>query len=191
MVETSASGLYTANLGNIKAGEAVTVEIKYAQLLRFEQGRIRLSIPTVIAPRYGDASAVLAPHETADADLSADYPFTLKLDIVGAAANGEIASPSHQIKTEKSGAGVTVTLGDARLDRDFILTLDKLSGHSFAAAAPIALSDGAAPPEKSAEKFAALASFYPDLPQTDAPIYLKILVDCSGSMGGDSIRSAK
>ena len=66
MVEKSASGLYTANLGNLKDGEEAVIEIEYAQLLRFEQGRVRLSIPTTIAPRYGDAHGPggLAPHET-------------------------------------------------------------------------------------------------------------------------------
>jgi len=42
MVEQSAWGLYTANLGNLKDKEEVTIEIEYAQLLRFEQGQVRL-----------------------------------------------------------------------------------------------------------------------------------------------------
>lgn len=72
MEEQSATGLYTANLGNIKNGESVTVAIRYAQLLRFEQGRVRLSIPTVIAPRYGDAhrQGGLSPHESDSVDLA-------------------------------------------------------------------------------------------------------------------------
>lgn len=38
MVEHSARGLYSANLGNLKPGESAVIEIEYAQLLRFEQG---------------------------------------------------------------------------------------------------------------------------------------------------------
>ena len=73
LVEQSAPGLYTANLGNLQDGEEATIEIEYAQLLRFEQGGLRLSIPTVVAPRYGDPQAQggLAPHETTDADWQA------------------------------------------------------------------------------------------------------------------------
>jgi Ca-activated chloride channel family protein len=55
MVERSAQGLYTANLGNLKPGEEAVVEIEYVQLLRFEQGQIRITLPTTVAPRYGDA----------------------------------------------------------------------------------------------------------------------------------------
>jgi Ca-activated chloride channel family protein len=54
MVERSGRGLYTANLGNLLPGETAVIEIEYAQLLNFEADRIRLSIPTTIAPRYGD-----------------------------------------------------------------------------------------------------------------------------------------
>ncbi|NBQ89738.1 MAG: VWA domain-containing protein, partial [Betaproteobacteria bacterium] len=54
MVEQTGTGLYTANLGNLLPGESLDIELEYAQLLRFEQGRIRLTVPTVIAERYGN-----------------------------------------------------------------------------------------------------------------------------------------
>lgn len=65
MVERSARGLYTANLGNLKPGEDAVIEIDYAQLLRFEQDQIRITVPTTVGPRYGDAhrTAGLAAHE--------------------------------------------------------------------------------------------------------------------------------
>lgn len=43
MVERSARGLYTANLGNLNPGEEAVIEIEHAQLLRFEQGQIRIT----------------------------------------------------------------------------------------------------------------------------------------------------
>ena len=46
MVQKSAKGLYTANLGNIKAGESVSIELHCAQLLSPQQGRIRVCVPT-------------------------------------------------------------------------------------------------------------------------------------------------
>ncbi|MDR3077705.1 MAG: VIT and VWA domain-containing protein, partial [Planctomycetota bacterium] len=182
MVAESTCGLYTANLGNIQGGDEVTVEVRYAQLLRFEQGRIRLCLPTVVAPRYGDphGRGGLAPHESAGVDPGVEYPLTLKLDLLGQVAQGEIASPSHkiEIKARENGLSVLLTTG-AKLDRDFILTLGKLTGASFALAAP----DG--------QEHLLLASFCPALPIQEAPQRLKILVDCSGSMAGDSIESAK
>ena len=135
LVEQSSPGLYTANLGNLKDGEEATIELEYAQLLRFEQGGLRLSIPTVVAPRYGDAHAEggLAPHESTAADWQARYPFTLSLDIAGPAAQVRLSSPSHRIEvqpvpdqgTPGQTQTVRVTLGQGGwLDRDFVLRLD-------------------------------------------------------------------
>ena len=183
MVQESSPGLYTANLGNIKAKEAISVEIRCAQLLRFEQDRIRVKIPTVIAPRYGDPhkSGGLAPHETDKVDLSARYPFSVRLDIMGETAKAKITSPSHPdtvITATENGASVLLEAG-AMLDRDFILVLQGLAGHSFALSVP------------DEERHTVLASFCPKLPVKADPVLLKILVDCSGSMEGDSIRQAQ
>ena len=56
MLERAGDGLCTVNLGNLMAGEEATIRYRYAQLLRFEHGSVRLAVPTVIAPRYGDPS---------------------------------------------------------------------------------------------------------------------------------------
>ena len=183
MVEKSAGGLYTANLGNLMFDEEAVIEIEYAQLQHFEQGRIRLSISTTIAPRFGDAhrEGGLAPHETDSVNPLVEYPFTLKLDVYGQAAKANLSSPSHKVKIAAIDEGVSVRLEQGgMLDRDFILSLDGLEGQCFAVMAP----DG--------EQHAVLASFCPRLPaQEESPLLLKILVDCSGSMGGDSIAQAR
>jgi Ca-activated chloride channel family protein len=183
MVEQSSSGLYTANLGNLKDRESVTIEIEYVQLLRFEQGQVRLTIPTVIAPRFGDAHQPhgLGLYETDAVNPLAEYPLTLKVDIVGQIAKAKIACPSHRVLTAAIENGLSVTLErGAMLDRDFILNLGGVSGQSFAVSAP----DG--------EQFITLASFCPQVPlKQAAPLLLKILVDCSGSMAGDSMDGAK
>ena len=183
MVEQSASGLYTANLGNLKDKEEVTIEIEYAQLLRFEQGQVRLCISTVIAPRFGEShrSGGLALHETDSVNPMAEYPLTLKLDILGQIARAKLTCPSHKVSTTAIERGLAVLLeSGGMLDRDFILNLDGLAGHSFAVTAP----DG--------DQKMVLASFCPQLPVHEAaPLMIKILVDCSGSMQGDSIEAAK
>lgn len=196
LVEQSSPGLYTANLGNLQDGEEATIELEYAQLLRFEQGGLRLSIPTVVAPRYGDPQAQggLAPHESTEADWQARYPFTLTLDITGPAARARLSSPSHRIEvqpvpnqgTPGQTDAVRVTLGQGGwLDRDFVLRLDDLDGQAFCVTAP----DG---DEIQPQAQAVLASFCPRLPAQElAPLSLKILVDCSGSMAGDSMAQAK
>jgi Ca-activated chloride channel family protein len=129
MVERSGRGLYTANLGNLLPGETAVIEIEYAQLLNFEADRIRLSIPTTIAPRYGDQhlQGGLEPHLTAAANGLVEYGFFMTLDIHGTAAKGMVSSPTHAIKTTKSSDGINVQLGkQAYLDRDFVLLIEDL-----------------------------------------------------------------
>lgn len=183
MVERSARGLYSANMGNLKPGESAVIEIEYAQLLRFEQGQIRITIPTTVAPRYGDEHATggLAAHQSTAADMLVQYPLTMKITLTGEIALAAVQSPSHPVVLARQGEALVVSLAQTGfLDRDFVLLLQGLEGQSFATVAP----DG--------EGFAVLASFCPTMPsQTKEPLLLKVLVDCSGSMGGDSISAAR
>jgi Ca-activated chloride channel family protein len=82
MVEALADGLHTANIGNLKPGDELVLDVRFAQLLSFEPGRLRLAIPTTIAPRYGNAeSAGLQPQQVPHASLLAEYPLALSVTI--------------------------------------------------------------------------------------------------------------
>ena len=183
MLEKSRLGLYTANLGNLKPGEEAVILIEYAQLLRFEKGRVRITVPTVIGERYGDEVSLghMAPHQTAESSLLVEYPFTASLDILGSMAQGTIDCPSHpaDIQSIEGGRRLQLTKGGF-LDRDLIVTIEDLQGESYVCASE---DDGA---------YAVIASFCPQLQQKEpSPLGLKILVDCSGSMQGDSIAQAQ
>ena len=45
LVERASDGLYTANVGNLMPGEKAVVRYRYAQLLRFDKGQVRLTSP--------------------------------------------------------------------------------------------------------------------------------------------------
>ena len=183
MLEKSPLGLYTANIGNLKVGDEAVIEIEYAQLLRFEKGRLRITVPTVIGQRYGEAreQGHVAAHQGVDTDPLVDYPFTANLDVLGAAATGVLSCPSHQVTITAIANGQRVALKHgAYMDRDFVVAIDALQGASFACIA----HDG--------DGFAAIASFCPDMgKQPLKDVALKILVDCSGSMQGQSIEQAR
>ena len=71
MLEVAHDGLHTANIGNLKPGDELVLELRFAQTLAFEQGRLRLSIPTTIAPRYGNAErAGLQPQQVPQASIA-------------------------------------------------------------------------------------------------------------------------
>jgi Ca-activated chloride channel family protein len=183
MIEQSGMGLFTANLGNLKDGEEATIEVRYAQLQRFEQDQIRIMVPTTIAPRFGDEhkEGKLAPHESAQFDLLAEYPFTLILQIQNDLNGASIHSPSHKITTKLDGSNHLISLDRGGfMDRDFVLNLSGLKTQSTAVCA------------KDGDQYSVIASFCPKFETIEQkPLALKILVDCSGSMAGDSINSAK
>lgn len=183
MLELASDGLYTANLGNLLPGESCVIELMVAQPLRLEQGQIRVAIPTTIAPRYGDAQAQggVAPHQTTESSLSVSYGFDLQLDILGSLAEAKISSPSHEISQLDIEGGVQVALhAPAFLDRDFVLRLDQL----------IELNQ--ALKSEGPGGVYAMVSVTPRI-QAAEPRHLrvKVLVDCSGSMAGDSIAQTR
>lgn len=188
MLERGNDGNYVLHLGNLAPGEQCVIDMHYGQLLQFKQGGLRLAIPTVIAPRYGDAirDGGLAPYQVPETDFLAEYGFSLTLNLHGDLVNARIASPSHPISMANSAADHMLTVALAQqsyLDRDFILVLDQLDQCSVATIAPDYVD---------AKTFVATASFSPSIPNAKAQhTAVKILVDCSGSMAGGSIQAAR
>ena len=187
MLEKNSDGLYTVNLGNLKAGEEAVIEYRYSQLLHFEEGSVRLTLPTAIAPRYGDSElGGIQEHQTTESNFLVEYPFTLSILLSGGVEKATVECPSHQIQVTQVAKGTQVELmRGAFLDRDFILNLTELKNQSFCIVTP--------DPQLGPEGCTVLASFCPPMPEVSEknPVELKILVDCSGSMEGDSISSAK
>ena len=82
MLEAVADGMHTANIGNLKPGDEIVLEVRFAQLLAFEQGRLRVAIPTTIAPRYGHAErAGLQAQQVPQVSLEAEYPIALSVTL--------------------------------------------------------------------------------------------------------------
>jgi Ca-activated chloride channel homolog len=188
LLERNHDGSYTLNLGNLLAGETCQITVRYAQVLRFAQGGLRLSIPTVIAPRYGDpvCDGGLQPHQTSELGLLVAYPFAIRLRLHGDLARARVASPSHPIAVGREAiAGEDVldvsVARQGALDRDFVLVIDHLAQASMAVLGR----------DPVADQVVVLASFLPRLPDQTQGQALKILVDCSGSMAGDSIAAAQ
>jgi len=186
MLEQIDTGLYTMNVGNILAGESVSITITYAELYSWQKETLRFHLPTTIAPRYGDSEAAgLQPHQLPEHDFLTENRFTLKVTITGALANAEIECPTHNVSISRSGNRSIVTLatGETSMDRDFILNITTSTATKDTVIIDRDLDDG----------FVALASFAPRLPRPHKtePKSIKIVVDCSGSMSGDSITQAR
>ena len=187
MLEAHASGLHTANIGNLKPGDEIILEVRIAQLMSFDQGRLRVSIPTTIAPRYGDPEqAGLQLQQVPQASLAPEYPLALTLTIGESLAGAITECPTHRFETHRSQDGSTslAFTADARLDRDVVVIVTPReprpslliqADDAFNAPAPRVM----------------MAAFQPATLTLRKQISLKLLVDCSGSMAGDSIASAR
>ena len=174
------------NVGNILPNEQAVVQFKYGQLHRWQGDNLRFHLPTTIAPRYGDPSASrLAPHQVPEYALSASHGFTLVVRIEGALAQADFDCPSHPVAVStSSGAAREISLsgGSVLMDRDFVLVLKEPAE---------SIVEGLCAPDD--EEHVVLASFHPVFPEDvpESPRCVKLVVDCSGSMGGDSIAQAK
>ena len=176
------NGLFTVNVANLMAGESAVVRYRYAELLSAHKDHVRLTVPTAIAPRYGQPSdAGIGGPAIPGVDVLAEYPFHLRLELVGFAENANVHSPTHAISRTATETGLSVEISrNGFLDRDFVLLLD---GAANRAGAQVA-ADG--------QDFMALASAVVGTESgDDRPLVAKILLDCSGSMAGDSIEAAK
>jgi Ca-activated chloride channel homolog len=186
MLEALSGGLHTANIGNLQPGDEIVLEVRFAQLLAFEQGRLRLAIPTTIAPRYGKATqAGLQPQQVPQASLDAEYSIALSVLVAGALAAGTIECPTHASTRAVSEGGVRLTLDTGSwLDRDVVIVITPQeplpslvikAQDTLSKTAPVVL----------------MAALQARPPAQRESVALKVLVDCSDSMAGDSIASAR
>lgn len=182
MVELADDGLLTANLGNLAAGEELVVTLRWGQWLQLEHGRIRAVIPTVVAPRFGTPS--LQPQQVPQHSLEAQYPLHVTLDVTGELAAAQVRCETHRVTTQLQGAQLRLALDTpAALDRNVVFTLQPASG--------AALALHGLDSHGGASQHVVLAALQlPTAPQR-CSVMLKILVDCSGSMNGDSIASTR
>lgn len=188
LLECNRDGSHTLNLGNLAPGEHCVIRIHYTQSIGIEQGSVRLTLPTVITPRFGDpAKAGLQPQQVPESDMFMEYPFEMTVDVFGTLAAARVSSPSHPVSVgrllEAKPQGVRISLSrSAWLDRDVVLVLDQLQHESLGQTAEDPFITG---------QFAVKLALKPQVPSRESPLLIKVLVDCSGSMQGDSIASAR
>ena len=166
------------------------MKITYLMELPVEDGKTRLTIPTTIAPKYVpamDGSQIAKKIASIEYDFTSPVETKLQLDISMKTKISSVTSPSHQITTEmkdKLGVHEAVTKFDGLttdIDRDIIILIDSNEPNQ-----PKVLL------EKGADgSIAGMVSMIPNFELKKHPSDVIFLIDCSGSMEGQSMQLAK
>jgi len=191
LLEKVEDGLYTLNMGNLLPEQKAKVTLVYSQVLSWQDEELRYTLPTVIAPKYGYCP--LQAQQQPDYDFRAEYPLEFSLNIKGQFSSCSVSSPSHEIKNKVTQDNQNIQLSQsAFLDRELIILLEKkLAASSFAVTQKMKTDDGI--------ECAVIASIQATFNQESShnivnnkqsPQVINFLLDCSGSMGGDSIELA-
>ncbi len=182
MLELLEPGRYTMNVGNLLPGETAKITIRYSQLYRWAGDRLRVFVPTTIAPRYGVPQHL--PHQQPESSLHVENDFALELHVRGTLREAQFTCPSHAVRLTSGDDTTIIALREPRavMDRDFVLQIKApRAARSFA----LCGTDG--------EGSAVLASFQPFFTglRQPRPLSLGLVIDCSGSMQGESMAQAR
>ena len=189
LLDQERPNVFTASVGNLKPGESVDIELRYVALASFDDRAARLMIPTTISPRYVPASAPELGQPDGERvnpvrRFDVPYGLTLTVEVDAPGPIVSVESPSHTVRTRLRPNGATVELsqGVTALDRDFVLLVEAEDAHAPHASVGCE-EDGTR---------VCMVSFVPDPDTTpDSGNEVHFVLDCSGSMGGDSIDQAR
>lgn len=185
MLQQVEGGMYTANVGNIGPGEKITLQMSYTTRHELNDGAVRFRLPTVIAPRYGDyANNGVEEHQIPTTSLAAENAFSFALEARGSLVSGAISSPSHKITSRKTETGIEINLANERadMDRDIIVLFKPDQPPVSCAWQGRDLED----------QHAVMAFFTPVFqPAQRIARHIKLVLDCSGSMGGEKINRSR
>lgn len=188
LLDQERPNIFTVSVGNLRPQQTIEIAVTYVMLLTFEGATVRLLIPTTVSPRYvpvGPPQVGQPDSERINPPAQETVPYGLALTVeIRDSGMTQIESPSHPIRTAPHSHGTTVTLtsDQVALDRDFVLLMRPREAHQ-----PLAHvareADGT---------LCAMVTFHPQplgIPSRGNEVLF--LLDCSGSMQGDSIAQAQ
>ena len=126
LLEEDASSLFTLSVANVAPGAVIEVELRYQDLLAYDDGRWRFAFPMAAPPRYRDAAVeagAVAPPRALDGTRAADV--SLRARFAPTLAVEELACASHLVSIDRDDDGAlfaTLRVDGPVANRDFLLT---------------------------------------------------------------------
>ena len=122
LLEQERSNVFMMSVANILPGDVVEIELSYTELLVPDAGEYAFTFPTVVGPRYGEATHNANPYLGEGED--APYGFDITIDLNTGMELASLHTPGHDTVSESTAAGsVTVRLAEHETggNRDFVL----------------------------------------------------------------------
>ncbi len=201
MLEQERPDVFTVRVGNLLPRQAAMIRIVYVCALERVDRSIRVAFPTTVAPRYvtdtgTDPLAAAIDGDALNPPRMRQVPYGLTMDVtidLGREVQG-VESPSHTIHVDsgtvdrglaEAATRVTFAGGITEMNRDIVLSI-ALAHEAQPAVEAVRGADG--------ETFLAV-TFMPEfdvdeLTEPAAAGETVFVLDCSGSMSGQSILQA-
>jgi Ca-activated chloride channel family protein len=209
LVEQQRPNIFTSRLANLAPGEEIEVEIELQQVLRFDEGEVRLRFPLVVGPRYVPGRPVASVDDgggwSADTDRVPDAshvtppvrrpsealhnPVWIEVEVDAGFPVDRILSRHHAVVTEARGERrfqVRLRGTQVSADRDF-----ELAWRPRDDAMP---RSAVFEEERGGARYVLLTLFPPTGPAVERarlPREIVYVIDTSGSMQGLSIEQAR
>jgi Ca-activated chloride channel family protein len=195
LMDEERPNIFTLSVGNIKPDSSIIIEITYVTILDSHNSEVRFYLPTTISPRFTPASQKddngIPVGDIVNPPFVFQVPYGLKININvhDRKAISSIESPSHTINTGFNGDDATITFSSDKvaMDRDFVLTIayeKDFTNRAFLFKENDEIfiqvdltPDKISEPDKT-----------DNMPQGREIVFV---LDCSGSMQGESIEEAK
>jgi len=196
LLDQERPNIFTLSVGNLKPRQEAVGEIEYVTLLDMVDNKVRFHLPTTISPRY-------VPHGMPDVDgipeedrihpeYAPDVPYglTMSLKIHAGDVIEAVESPSHPIKVEMGRRPLAVSFAaeTVKMDRDFVLSVAYKAGTPSRAYRYTANGETFIQLDFVLDGETARTGAKKAKPEKREVIFV---LDCSGSMVGDSISQAK
>lgn len=197
LLDQERTSVFTQEVGNVPPRSEVICEVQIDQKLAWlADGCWEWRFPTVVAPRYLGAEGRVADHAKITVDV-ADQALPIKLAL-GLSIRDRIAegsrpeSPSHTLHTGRGLGRTDVTLADERgasLDRDVVVrwrVAELKVGTELDTARPTS-----GPAADAAYGLMTIVPPAAEAKMAAVPRDLIVLLDTSGSMGGEPLDQAR
>lgn len=191
LLEEERSSIFRQSLGNIPPGQHIDILVTIDQPLSWTQGGWELRFPTVVAPRYQNASS----------DTSSVVPITLGPEHEGPRIEAQHlvtlairdslterpSSPSHPLTVSDAGSGSEARIENARLDRDVVIRWGVATEQP---GARLETARFAADHARGTAQYGLLTLTPPQRAPEAIARDLIVLLDTSGSMAGEPLTQA-